>query len=162
VLGERGEGEGRGPELMDTRAYSLPRKRSRYLRFCYHVRRVYCHLHPFIRARCRYGEDGRIIVYSPNRHQWIMRHASLISHGVPFFFEPWVNPDDLEYLPTDRSFVVALCQRFVHELVRTEWGKIAYRRALRQFSRAGYDLEWVKTWSYEDTIAGGQEVAKWH
>jgi hypothetical protein len=78
----------------------------------YCIRKLYVRLNPFLSTKAM-----------SQRIQWIMRDAPLVQKGVPFFFEPWVNPDDFftraggEYRPTRRQVV----HRFLSEFWR--WTK---------------------------------------
>ena len=49
----------------------------------YKIRKLYVILNPLLNTEAH-----------SQRIQWIMRDSPLISEGVLFFLEPWLNPDD--------------------------------------------------------------------
>lgn len=83
----------------------------------YKVRKGYVILNPFLKRKARV-----------QRIQWIMRSAPLINHGVPFFFEPWVNPDDFydweeqDINPTTREVLSRFAKEFWRWVKRTITG----------------------------------------
>ena len=49
----------------------------------YNIRKLYVKLNPLLSTEAH-----------SQRIQWIMRDSPLISCGIPFFLEPWLNGDD--------------------------------------------------------------------
>jgi hypothetical protein len=74
----------------------------------YKVRKAYVVINPLLKRKA-----------ISHRCQWIMRNVPLIQYGVPFFFEPWVNPDDFSKW-IDKGQVppfLIVCREFIKEFL---------------------------------------------
>lgn len=74
--------------------------------FNYKIRKFYVKINPLLD-----------IDSCSDRTQWIMRDSPLISDGIPFFFEPFINPDDWWGINGRRSWhelIHVFCENLHH------------------------------------------------